>query len=116
MKGSQSLPAVALSFVVASAFAHHGWSGYDESRTLKLTGAIQSASYENPHGAVELKTTDKTWRVILAPPSRMMSRGLSREMLQTGATVTVEGYPHKSNEDELRAERITVGDKTVELR
>jgi hypothetical protein len=31
-------------------------------------------------------------------------------------SVTVEGYPHKSNDDELRAERITIGDKTVELR
>jgi Family of unknown function (DUF6152) len=116
MKGLQRLLIVALALVAASALAHHGWSSYDESKTLKLAGTIQSASYENPHGAVELKTPDKTWRVILAPPSRMMNRGLSRKMLQAGVSVTVEGYPHKSNDDELRAERITIGDKTVELR
>ena len=116
MKRLQGFPAVALTLIAASAIAHHGWSSYDEETTLKLTGAIQSASYENPHAAVELKTQDKTWRVILAPPSRMMNRGLSRKMLQVGATATVEGYPHKSNADELRAERITIGDKTVELR
>ena len=116
MKGLQRLWVVALALVSASAVAHHGWSSYDESKTLKLAGTIQSASYENPHGAVELKTADRIWRVILAPPSRMMSRGLSREMLQAGLSATVEGYPHKSNDDELRAERITIGDKTVELR
>jgi Family of unknown function (DUF6152) len=116
MKGLLRLWAVVLAFVAGSAVAHHGWSSYDESTTLKLTGTIQSASYENPHGAVELKTADKTWRVILAPPSRMMNRGLPREMLQAGVSATVEGYPHKSNDDELRAERITIGDKTVELR
>jgi hypothetical protein len=30
--------------------------------------------------------------------------------------VTVAGYPHRTDPDEMRAERITVGDKTVELR
>jgi hypothetical protein len=37
-------------------------------------------------------------------------------MLQAGTTVTVVGYPHRSESDEMRAERITINDKTVELR
>jgi hypothetical protein len=37
-------------------------------------------------------------------------------MLTAGATATVHGYPHRTEADELRAERITIGDKTVELR
>jgi hypothetical protein len=46
----------------------------------------------------------------------MASRGLPREALKPGATVTVVGYPHRTQADEMRAERITVGGKIVELR
>jgi hypothetical protein len=53
---------------------------------------------------------------VLAPPSRMERRGLPREALAMGATVTVVGYPHRDTADELRAERITASGNTVELR
>jgi hypothetical protein len=106
----------ALVLVAVATFAHHGWDGYDASKTLKLTGTLESPAYENPHATTTLKTEDATWHVVLAPPSRMQNRGLTKDMLTAGATATVEGYPHRSNKGELRAERITIGSKTVELR
>jgi hypothetical protein len=112
----RSLWGVSLVLVAAVAFAHHGWDGYDSSKTLKLTGRIEAPAYENPHATTKLKTEDATWLVVLAPPSRMMSRGLEREMLVEGATATLEGYAHRTNKGELRAERITIDGKTVELR
>jgi hypothetical protein len=99
-----------------AAIAHHGWSEYDQQTALKLTGTIEEAGYEHPHGHVKLKTADKTWSAVLAPPSRMDARGLSKEMLKVGATATVEGYPSRVKPEEMRAERITVAGKTVELR
>jgi len=102
--------------VASAAFAHHGWDGYDASKTLKLTGRIEAAGYENPHGTATLKTDDATWLVVLAPPSRMLNRGLTREMLAVGTEATIEGYPHRTNAGEMRAERITIAGKTVELR
>lgn len=103
-------------FAAAAASAHHGWSGYDAGKPLTLTGTIVASGYEHPHGFVRLKTRDKTWLAVLAPPYRMENRGLPREALKPGTTVTVAGYPHRTDPDEMRAERITVGDKTVELR
>ncbi|QBE65074.1 DUF6152 family protein [Pseudoduganella lutea] len=100
----------------ATAFAHHGWSEYNADKPLTLTGTITESGYSQPHGHVSLKTADKTWHVVLAPPSRMESRGLPKEALASGGQVTVLGYPHRSKADELRAERITVKDKTTELR
>ena len=38
------------------------------------------------------------------------------EMLRVGTNVSVEGYQHKTDAEEMRAERITVDGKTVELR
>lgn len=102
--------------IAAEASAHHGWSEYDEKRPLRLSGTIEEAGYENPHGFVRLKTADKTWLVVLAPPSRMENRGLVRAQLAKGNTVTVEGFPKRTDPGELRAERITIGQKTTELR
>jgi hypothetical protein len=97
-------------------FAHHGWSEYDSGKELTLTGKIVESGYEHPHGHVRLETPGKTWLVVLAPPTRMENRGLPKEALKVGNTATVVGYPNRNKPEELRAERITVQGKTVELR
>ena len=98
------------------AAAHHGWSEYDAGKPQQLSGTIEESGYQQPHGYVRLKTADKTWLVVLAPPGRMDNRGLSKDTLASGAQVTVYGYPHRNKPAELRAERITIGDKVTELR
>ena len=116
-----------LGTVFAAAFpvvglGHHGWSEYDSSKALKLTGKIVESGYEHPHGHVRLATkgegaaAGKTWNVVLAPPSRMQHRGLDKDALKPGTTASVEGYPNRDKPEEMRAERITVNGKTVELR
>jgi hypothetical protein len=102
--------------VATTASAHHGWSEYDADKPLQVAGTVEQAGYENPHGFVQLKTAGKTWHVVLAPPSRMQSRGLAKSDLVAGQKATVYGYPHRSESDEMRAERITIGGKTTELR
>ena len=112
-------PAAGLALLLALAtlaFAHHGWSGYDASKEMTLTGVIKEFGYEHPHGSVRLQTPGRTWVVVLAPPSRMENRGLKREMLTPGTTATVVGYPNRTEPDEMRAERITIAGKTTELR
>lgn len=112
----RALLAAAAIQVSALAFAHHGWSGYDSNTPLKLEGTIRDSGYEHPHGFVKLQTPGKTWLVVLAPPSRMESRGLPASALKPGTTAQVEGYPNRTDPDEMRAERITIAGKTVELR
>jgi hypothetical protein len=108
--------ALGLSIGPGGALAHHGWSGYDSSQVLTLDGKITGSGYEHPHGYVRLETKDKTWVVVLAPPSRMENRGLPREALKPGSQATVVGYPSRTDPGELRAERITIAGKTTELR
>lgn len=102
--------------LAAQASAHHGWSEYDADKPLMLTGTIEQSGYEHPHGFVRLKTDDKTWTVVLAPPTRMENRGLSRDMLAKGKRASVQGYPNRNNPDEMRAEHITIDKKTTALR
>jgi hypothetical protein len=110
------LLAAVVALATGSAFAHHGWSEYLADKPLELSGTIEEAGYEQPHGFVRLKTADKTWLVILAPPYRMESRGLARTKLVAGQKASVQGYPHRSKGEELRAERIIIEGKTTELR
>jgi hypothetical protein len=95
---------------------HHGWANYDQTKPFDGSGTITESTYENPHASIKLKTKDKTWTVILAPVSRMEARGVTADMVKKGATVRVVAYPHKEVKDEMRAERIFVGDKKFELR
>ena len=99
-----------------SVLGHHGWSEYDSSKALRLTGKVVQSGYEHPHGHVRLEAPGKTWSVVLAPPSRMERRGLEKGALKPGAVVTVEGYANRGKPAELRAERISVDGKTIELR
>jgi Family of unknown function (DUF6152) len=107
---------MAVAMYPAFARAHHGWSEYDSTKLLKLAGRILESGYEHPHGYVRLETPGKTWLCVLAPPSRMDARGLARDLLKPGASVTLEGYANRGKPEEMRAERITAGGKTVELR
>ncbi len=111
----RSLIAAVLAAPLA-ALGHHGWSEYDSSKTLKLTGKIVETGYEHPHGHIRFEAPGKTWNVILAPPSRMERRGLEKGMLKPGASVTVEGYANREKPEELRAERIIIDGKAIELR
>ena len=108
--------AATLTVAAAAAHAHHGWSEYDSSKPLKLSGVIKESGYEHPHGHVRLESEDRTWFVVLAPPSRMTARGLPGSELKPGNKAEVVGYANRNKPEEMRAERITIGGKTVELR
>ena len=103
----------------ATAAVHHGWSHYDSSDTLDLTGTIREVRYANPHVLIRLEASSdstKRWLAVLAPPSRMERRGIPAGTLKTGMGARVVGYPHRKIADEMRAERIVIGDRATELR
>ena len=108
--------AAALALVPAAALAHHGWSSYDAEKTIKVTGKLTDVVWRQPHGEAKIAYQGKTWVVILAPTSRMESRGLTQAMVGPQNEVTLEGYPRNDATPEMRIERVTAAGKTVELR
>lgn len=120
-RGVFSLPGavavgLALSLPAGLAFAHHGWGSYDTAKAFTMTGPVQHLEWANPHAHLTMSHDGATWEATLAPVSRMTARGLSAEMIKAGTTVSVYGYPSTRTPNEMRAERITVDGKTVELR
>jgi hypothetical protein len=108
--------AVLLMLIAAGAWAHHGWGDYDATKTLTLEGTVLESAYENPHTVIKLKTAEKTWVAVLAPPFRMEARGLKSDAIKPGIKATVVGYQNRTKAEELRAERIIIDGKTTELR
>lgn len=96
--------------------AHHGWGSYDAANPVTVAGTIESIRFENPHATMTVKTADKVWTVTLAPTSRMIARGAPAELVAAGKAVSAFGYPSRVEQDEMRAERITIDGKTIELR
>jgi hypothetical protein len=98
------------------ALAHHGWSEYDRSKPVTLAGTITEVAYTYPHATIKLDVAGKSWLAVLAPPSRMSSRGIAGSDIKAGMQATVEGYPKRDDPAEMRAERITLVGKVYELR
>jgi hypothetical protein len=106
----------ALAALTGPAIAHHGWGSYDANKPVTVAGPIQTSKYENPHVTLTVRASDKLWTVTLAPTSRMVNRGALAAMVTVGKNVSAYGYPSTAQPDEMRAERITVDGKTIEMR
>ncbi len=112
--------AVLALFVLGSAIlpltAHHGWSSFDDTKPVTVEGKIATSKFENPHVTLTIEMAGQPWTVMLAPTSRMVSRGASAELVAVGKTISAYGYPSKKEANVMRAERITVDGKTIEMR
>jgi hypothetical protein len=106
----------ALSLLAGTAAAHHGWGSYDAAKPVTVSGPILTSVYENPHVTLTMRGKDAVWTVTLAPTSRMVNRGALASLVAVGKTITAFGYPSRVEKNEMRAERITVDGKTIEMR
>lgn len=117
MRRKHLIALVAAGFAFPSlAGAHHGWSSYDAGKTVTVVGTLSNVEWRQPHVSADVSHQGNVWKVVLAPPRRMETRGLTPEMLAPDKAVTLEGYPRSDGSKEMRIERLTANDKTVELR
>jgi hypothetical protein len=99
-----------------AAIAHHGWGSYDASKVMTVETAVARLEWQNPHVHIDVSHEGATWVLVLAPPFRMQTRGLSEDLIKVGTRIRVEGYPSTRVKNEMRAERIAVDGKSYELR
>lgn len=113
---SLTIGIAAAALTAGAALAHHGWGSYDPNRVVVLEGPVLESKYEFPHGEIVLEGQGKRWQVILAPSSRMAARSLNAADIAVGKRVKAEGYPSKAVDNEMRAERVTVDGRVIEMR
>jgi hypothetical protein len=82
----------------AVAEAHHSFSAqYDSRNRQKITGLITKVEWRNPHIYFYMDVTGADgkvtpWQLELASVQAMVGRGFTKDKLNVGDTVTVEGF------------------------
>ena len=96
--------------------AHHSFAAeFDDTQPLKFTGTITKVEWMNPHiwYYVDVKNADGTvtnWALSGGAPGQLMRRGITKDLLQVGSTVVVEGFKAKDKSNNGFGSRITYPD------
>lgn len=65
---------VAAALAAPSAFAHHGWSSFDQGRPIYLRGRVAKVAWRNPHAELDLEVP-----ADLQVPPDLKARELPRQ-------------------------------------
>ena len=96
--------AIALACGSINASAHHAFAAeFDASQPFVVEGQVTKIKWVNPHSWLyfDVKAADGTvvnWGVEFGTPSVLANRGLTRDVLQIGSTVTIKGFRSRTGE------------------
>lgn len=82
--------------------AHHGWTEFDSSQEITLSGTVTDFHFVNPHCVVEFDARDRggklrKWQGEFSSPGPMARKGWSAATLQPGDMLTVTGNPARND-------------------
>ena len=90
--------AIAALLMASSAFAHHSFAMFDQSRTLTLEGTVEELRWTNPHVFIELLVKnengeDEQWSIEMTSPEHLARAGWRPGTLKPGDKVTLNIHP-----------------------
>jgi hypothetical protein len=100
----------------APVFGHHSEAAeFDQANPVKVAGTIVKVEWLNPHvwfyvDVKDDKGTVTTWGFSAAPPGSLMRRGITKNALQIGAVVNVEGSRARDGSNNASGRSITFPD------
>jgi hypothetical protein len=111
-----ALAAIALLTTLMPLAAHHSFvAEYDGDKPVKVTGTVTKVEWQNPHIWFYVDVKDNSGRVTNwgfsgGAPGVMMRRGISRNSIQVGDTVIVEGFRARDGSNNASGGRVTFSD------
>ena len=100
----------------AAVFAHHSFAAeFDAKKPIKLEGTVTRMQWTNPHAWVhmDVKMPDGTvenWAFEVGTPNVLFRRGFTRDSLQPGTKIVVDGYRAKDGSRRANGRDITFAD------
>jgi hypothetical protein len=93
--------------------AHHSFAAEYGSKLITLKGTITKFVWMNPHTRIYLDVTDASgavakWECEGSAPGGLLSHDWSRESLQPGDHVTIEGFLAREHTDICKAHAVTL--------
>jgi len=107
--------AIALLVHPISAFAHHGYAAYDETKLLTLKGTITDFELENPHSTMSFdvkndKGVVENWTGEAGHVRLMRDLGWASATLKPGDVVTFYFHPAKNGAHSVDLVKIALPD------
>src|ERR1700732_1165597 len=96
--------------------AHHSFAAeFDIKKPVKLEGTVTKMEWINPHAwiHIDVKGPDgkiTSWMVEGGTPNILLRRGFTKQSLEVGTVVVVEGYQAKNGENRANGSNITFAD------
>lgn len=106
---------------VMPALAHHSFSAeYDSKRPVTLRGTVTKVDWMNPHVYFYIDVTDEkgdvtNWGLEMGPPNGLERAGWTKNTIQIGTEVIVEGTLAKDGSKQANARSVTVADTGKKL-
>src|SRR6204780_2044942 len=100
----------------APVFAHHSFaSEYDDTKPIKVTGVVTKVEWQNPHIWFYVDVKDENgkvtnWAFSGGAPGQLMRRGITRDVIQPGMVVVVDGFHAKDGSNNGSGGRVTFAD------
>jgi len=98
------IPVITLAGLLAAAaplFSHHSFAAeFDANKPITLKGTVTKLEWVNPHSwlYIDVKDADgkvSNWGVEMGSPNTLIRRGVTKNSVEVGTQVTVDGYRAK---------------------
>ena len=111
--GSLGLAVFGVILAVAPAMAHHSFSAeYDPKKPVTLKGIVTKVDWMNPHVYfyidVEADGKVTNWGLEMGPPNGLQRSGWTKNTMQIGDEVIVEGTLAKDGSKQANARSVTM--------
>ncbi len=101
---------------VEPVLAHHSFAAeFDAKRPVKLRGTITRMEWINPHAwiHIDVKGPDGkvvNWMIEAGTPNTLFRRGFTKDSLEPGTEILVDGYLSKDGSNRANGRDVTFSD------